>query len=327
MHIPKTQDFTISLNPTYRSLRHAPRALTGQGLDHTTIIIVIVAASVGGLFIVVLCWRIFSWLSSRSSSTPLPPRQPLVHHREHQLAAFSEHKNAIIPDVNSAVPIYCGSDVSLVPPTTDSPVNTPNDTSVLSHETGVAIDDNGTFHPFPTSPFFPPQLPPNASSSSLPLPLPSSMDHSFDSGVTSPNQPRRRPNVRPEPRPYSVASIGTSHTGMTGHSRSSVRGAPHSPHSNIQIVLPAPLSTNLHSRGASENLRGQRATIGNDMYSDVWRNSLADSWVSVGQKAIPEPKSMQRQSMHDSVEGLNRPTQRMYQFQFTLITLALNLVL
>ncbi|KAH9982260.1 hypothetical protein BGW80DRAFT_13835 [Lactifluus volemus] len=97
---------------------------------------------------------------------------------------------------------------------------------------------------------------------------------------------------------------------MTGRSRSSVRGAPHAPHSNIQVVLPAPLSSTLHSRGASENIRGQRATISNNMYSDVWRNSLADSWVSVGQRAIPEPKSMERQSVHDSMEGQNRSTRR-----------------
>jgi hypothetical protein len=317
MLIPKTQDFTTPSNLTYRSLRHVPRTLT-KSLGHTTIVIVIVAASVGCLLVVVLCWRIFSWLSSRSRRVPLPPRQPLVHHREHQLAAFSEHKNAVIPDIKPAVPIYCGSDVSLVPHTIDSPINTPNDTSILTHEMGAGIDDNpssshGTFHPFPTSPFFPPQLPPNASSSSLPLP--SSNDHSFDSGVTSPNQPRRRPNARSEPRPYSISSIGTSHTGMTGHSRSSVRGAPHSPHSNIQIVLPAPLSSNLYSCEATENLRGRRATIGNNMYSDVRRNSLADKWVSVGQKAIPEPKSMQRRSVHDSMEGRNRPTRRMYQLK------------
>jgi hypothetical protein len=321
MRIQKTQDFITPLSPTYRSLRHVPRALTSQSLGHTTFIIVIVAASVSGLLVVVWCYRIFSWLSSRSRSAPLPPRQPLVHHREHQLAAFSEHKNAVIPDVTSAVPtVYGGSVVSLVPPTIDSPVNTPNDASSFTHETGAGIDDNlpsshDTFPPFPTSPLFLQQLPPNASSSSLPLPFPSSIDHSFDSGVTSPNQPRRRPNALPEPRPYSVASNSTSHTGMTGRSRSSVRGAPHAPHSNIQVVLPAPLSSTLHSRGASENIRGQRATISNNMYSDVWRNSLADSWVSVGQRAIPEPKSMERQSVHDSMEGQNRSTRRMYQFK------------
>ncbi|KAI0249571.1 hypothetical protein BJV78DRAFT_668200 [Lactifluus subvellereus] len=96
MRITNTPDFITPLNTTYRSLRHFPRSSTRQGLNHTTIIIA-VSASVGSVLVAILCWRIFSHLSGRSRSAPLPPRQALVHQREHRLAAFSEHKNASIP--------------------------------------------------------------------------------------------------------------------------------------------------------------------------------------------------------------------------------------
>jgi hypothetical protein len=289
------QDFTIPFNATYRTLRHHPRASARQGLHHTTIIAVIVAASVGTLLVIILCWRIFSRLSSRVKRAPLPPRQPLVHHREHQLAAFSDYKNAVIipvPDVMSTAPIRYGSNASLIP------------------GTEASIDDNpfsshGSPLPPPTPPFFTPHLPPSASSTSLPL----SNHSSPSSRAASPNPSSKRPSARFDPRRCSVASVGTSLTSKTARSRSSVRCAPHAPHSNIQIVLPAPLASELYSRVASEDLHGQRTVLSDNTYRDSWGSSLADKWIPVGQHAMPGP--MQPRSRHDSMEGPSRLRRRM----------------
>jgi hypothetical protein len=322
MRITDSSDFPTPLNTTYRSLRHLPRAPTRKGLDHTTIVVLVVAASVGSLLVIILCWRIFSRLSSRSRSAPLPPRQPLVHHREHQLAAFSEYKN--VPDI----PIHCGSNVSLVPHTDEFPADIPNPASLSTHEMDGGINDNplssdGTPLSPPTPSFFTPHLPPSASSTSLL----SSNDHSqssLSSRATSPNPSSRRPNANREPRPYSVVSDGTSHTGMTARSRSSARCAPHAPHSNVQIVLPAPLAPDLYSRCASEDLRRQRSVVGDNTYRDSWRDSMADKWISVGQHAMPASKSIQRRSRHDSMEVPKRLMRRMY--AAALIASILNLV-
>ncbi|KAI0249570.1 hypothetical protein BJV78DRAFT_668252 [Lactifluus subvellereus] len=110
---------------------------------------------------------------------------------------------------------------------------------------------------------------------------------------------------------------------MTRRSRSSVRGAPHAPHSNVQIVLPAPLAPELYSRAAGED-KGQRISVSDNMYRDSWRDSLVDKWIPVGQHAMPEPKSEKRQSRHDSMEGLSQLTRRMY--AAASMTSVLNLV-
>lgn len=324
MRITHTPDFITPSNATYRSLRHFPRTATGQGLNHTTVITIAVSASVGGVLVAILCWRIFSRLSGRSRSVPLPPRQALVHQREHRLAAFSEHKNASIPltspDVRSSVPTYRGSNASLIPHANDSPANT---SSVHAYETDEDIQDNPPsphgppLYP-PTPPYVTPHLPTSASSTSL---LSSNDRSSLYSAATtpattfststSPNQSLRRPKARHEPRPFSMTSDGTSRTSITPRSRSSVRGAPHAPHSNLKIVLPAPLAPELYSRAAGEN-KGQRTVVRDDAYRDSWRDSLVDKWIPVGQHAMPEPKSEKRQSRHDSMEGPSQLTGRMY---------------
>jgi hypothetical protein len=274
--------FSTSPYPTHRSMRHFPRA-PSRGLDHTTLIIIIaISASVGGLILTVLIWRILSRLS-RPKSAPLPPRQSLVHHREVQLAAFTEYKDASVPQI-----LANGSYI---------------------HETDEATLDssNGVQLRPPSPQFFSSGTPPSRSSSSL---RSSNDDSAPSSGAATPptqfstsatpSQSSRRPMNRSGPRPRPLSTFSTS-------SRQSIRAAPHAPHSNVQIVLPAPLAPSLYEETASDSPLLQRTLTRNNTCSvrDSWRRSLADSWILVGQDCLPNTKPMERQYDHDSVE---RPT-------------------
>ena len=297
-----------------RSLRHYPRGTTGLRLRHTTVVIIAVSASVGGFLLVLVFWRILSRRSARSRSAPFPQRQALVHQRERQLVAFTEHQNAsvpkIIPDDDSRPPsVLCVG---------DSLGDTSNATSSSNPEVdgriGAALppsyEDN--LHP-PTPPFLTSHTPPNASSTSLPVShgrsTPSSDGTLPRTAISpSPNQSSKRVANRSgsHRRPVSMVSIGTSQTIMTVRSRPSIRAAPHARHSNIQIVLPAPLAPSLYERPASEEPRMHRPSMVEGTYTDSWRTSLVDTWISLGQHDVPEPEPMEGQCSHDSMERRSR---------------------
>ncbi len=316
MHLGNS-DFTLTPLPTPRSLRHFPRDVQSRGLRHSTVIIIVASASVGGLLLTILLWRILSRLF-RPKSAPLPPRQALVHQRELQLVAFTEHKNAsapqILTDDISSMHIYHGSDSALLPSNVgDLPPSTSN--LVSSYETDEATLDSsyGNQLHLPSPHFFPPRIPHSASSSSLPSSGDDSAPSSdaatpptpFSTSVSASQSSRRARNLSgQQPRPMSTVSIGTSHT---ARSRQGVRAAPHAPHSNVQIVLPAPLAPNLYDseQTASDRSRAQSMFARESTYSDSWRTSLVDTWISVGQHGLPDSEPMERQYSHDSTE---RPT-------------------
>ena len=315
MHLSISSDSPL---PSRRSLRHFPRGASGGSLPHTTIIIIAVSVSVGVLLLTVLIWRIFSRLL-RPRSAPLPPRQALVHQRELQLAAFTEfteHKNASVPNI-----LPDSSESALLPNVRDWSVNTSNRASSYTPETDDGAEVGLNLHP-PAPNFFPPRINHSTSSSTS---LPSSNDNSAPSSdITSPPTPpdpfstsisttqsfrRIKAHSAQRPRPSSMVSLGTSH--MTIRSRPSVRAAPHAPHSNVQIVLPAPLAPNLYERTTGEGPRVPSPFARHSTYSESWRRSLADTWISVGQNGFPEPEPSESQHSHESVEGRSRLTRSM----------------
>jgi len=237
-------------------------------------------------------------LSERSRRSPLPQRQVLGHQRVRQLVAFTEHQNASVPKIFA------------------------DDASSSNHEadegTGTTLPPSSAneLHP-PAPPFFSPPMTTSTSSTSLS----SSYDRSSppsdgtrpgtaNSLSKSPTLSVKRSDDRPElrPRPHSMASIGTSQT--TTRSRLSIRGAPHAPHNNIQIVLPAPLAPSLHRRPASAEPRLRRPFGVESMYTESWRSSMVDTWISVGQHGTPELEPIERQRSRDSMEQRSRLTRR-----------------
>jgi hypothetical protein len=276
MHLSNS-DFSTIPYPTHRSLRHFSRSAPSRGIDHTTLIIIIaVSVSVGGLLLTIIIWRFLS-RSLRPKSAPLPPRQSLVHLRELHIAAFTDYKDASAPQI-----LTNGSYIH------------------ETDETTLDSSDGDQLHP-PSPQFFSPRTPPSGSSSSL------RSDSPLSSGAATPPtqistseslgpSPRRTMNPSgPRPRPLSTFSTS---------SRQSVRAAPHAPHSNVQIILPAPLAPSIYEGTASDGSLLQATLTRNSTYSvqDSWRRSLADSWIPVGQ---PNSEPMERQYGHDSVE---RPT-------------------
>ena len=215
-------------------------------------------------------------------------------------------------DDQPSAPVRYSSNASLVPHVDKLSANNSYRVSVSTDDgtEGVSTSHVNPLHP-PTPQFSAPHSPHSASSSSLP----SSNEHLSDptslaatrSTSVSPSQSQRRPNPRSRPRPFSMVSNTTSHTGMTARSRSSMRGAPHAPHSNVQIVLPAPLALNLYPPVADEH--GRRSLVGDSAYSDSWRSSLADKWIAVGQQSDSEPKSVKQQRSHDSIQRRGRHAQ------------------
>ncbi|KAF7339861.1 hypothetical protein MVEN_01902900 [Mycena venus] len=93
--------------------------------------------------------------------------------------------------------------------------------------------------------------------------------------VSSSSRPHRRP------RPLSVGSNGSS-----AISRNTIRGVPHGPHSQVQIVLPAPLAFNNDRVSPHENSP---------------RFSVVDQWAPPAVRSeggTPIPKSQRRSSTH-----------------------------
>ena len=304
MPIPDPPTFHIA----HRSL-HSPRD-TRHGPQHATIIIIAVSASLGAILVTLLCLYFLSRWSRSHRSAPLPPRQDLVHEREQQLAAFTEHLNTSVPRIfldarPSALGARESSNASLIPHVDNLSPNNPYRVSFYDTDDGTEGQSHAHVNPLqPPTPRFSARHSSNSTSSTS---LPSSSDHLSEpttpavkrSSSSSPSQSQRRPNPRPRPRPFSVASNATSHTGITVRSRSSMRGAPHAPHVNVQIVLPAPLAPDLYPPAVDE--LGRRSLVPDTAYNDTWRSSLADKWISVGQQTNLDSKRLKRQRSHDSI--------------------------
>jgi hypothetical protein len=297
---------TPQISAQLRSLRLFSRDATSHGLRHTTIIIIAVAASVGSLLLGIIFWRIFIRLSARSA--PLPPRQPLVHQRERQLVAFTVHGDASVPK------IYAD----------DTSNDTSNATSSFQQEADERTEavlhpsSANQLHP-PTPPFFTPQGSTSGSSTSLRSSYGRSSPSSDGTNPRTADSPTMSPGLSVKrsagplgsrQRPHSMASIGTTQTIVTVRSRNSIRGPPHAPHNNIQIVLPAPLAPSLNQRPASAEPRLSRPGV-DSTYSDSWRSSLVDTWVSIGEHGTLEPEHIERQRSRDSMERRSRQTRSM----------------
>ena len=297
---------------------------SGSGLSTSTIIIIaVVAGSVVVLVFVLFAWRVLARWCRRSRSVPLPPVQDLAHHREQQLAAFTDRKlgrqstwadpSHLHPPVYSSHLLSAtGSSASLIRgspdftgsrgPTRENSWNVEDTVSAESSpyplSTEVLQPPNPSFLPAGPNPHY--SMSSVASTSSdvasdlnggLPA-SPSEMTHSVESSAyshprgASPARlrPPRTPRARPS-RPMSVvSSAGTLHSVQSSQSAGTVlRGAPHSIHSSVQIVLPAPLAPELYPHAhplADAGGGDRRSTLGG-----ADRRSVADPWVTARMSA------------------------------------------
>jgi len=197
-------------------------------LSKTLIIIIAVSGFVGCLVILFVFFR----YCRRAKSAPLPPIQPLAHHRE-------KESNYLLP-----------------PPTFRSGLGTDqqgdyNSDSLLlrtsrkpSFQTGSEGTPSSSDYSFST-----PAPHTNLASQSSPLTADDEQTPTTQQYISTSRQARSvsRGTRRPRSRVISVASTNTVFTQASPRPTSIIRGAPHSAFSNVQIVLPAPLAPHLQN--------------------------------------------------------------------------------
>ncbi|ESK98410.1 hypothetical protein Moror_160 [Moniliophthora roreri MCA 2997] len=238
-----------------------------------TAIIIAVCASVG-FVIVLISLRLLYRRLVRAKPAPLPPIQPLAHHRETHVSRLSL----------SPYKATAASHVSLVSkdrltPTADNSLPLPIP-SFHTHDSSLSLTSSDE----PSSPETPP--PPTLSSFST-------QSHA-SIATTTYHESRHSPN-RPRSRPDSYTSMAS--TTRTSHSIR--RGLPHDPQNQLQIVLPAPLASSFspYAAPAANSSRLSVHTPGMPQR----RLSFADGWAP---KAIRSERSYQRERARSSSESL-----------------------
>ncbi|KAJ6604403.1 hypothetical protein DFH09DRAFT_1122564 [Mycena vulgaris] len=242
---------------------------------HTTLIIAVVAGSVGGLLLVFVLYRVLR--RPAKAPVPLPPKQELARYRE---------QHAHVPE--SRPPTWHESRFLSAAPSAAS-----KSSLVAPWTVAEAAPFRLPMAPWPL-PLQLPHLPFDTSSTSLSTTEtdspPSSSPHLPSASVSSfshtPPRHPRSPSTSSRPhrrsRPLSVGSTSSRNS----------RGVPHSPHSQIQIVLPAPLAFS------------DRISI----HENSPRSSVVDQWapMAVRSEGNPMPKP-QRRSFSNSRPRPRRP--------------------
>jgi len=221
-------------------------------LSKILIIVIAVSGSVGCaiiFFFVLRCFR-------RPKPTPLPSIQPLAHHREKELVHIPHPRNPRNNVGLTQLGRY-GSDTSLLKPgfQTEESLGTPSS----SHHSSLVPSTNVTYQSSPLSTESHSDESPSITQQYVPTTRPSR-----STSRTRPRQPRSRIN--------SSVSTHSNSAHTSTRSPNTIRGAPHSTLSNVQIVLPTPLAPQLQNHMVTTP-----SAIGN--YEDpAERGGNADGW-------------------------------------------------
>ncbi|KAH9937500.1 uncharacterized protein B0H18DRAFT_199818 [Fomitopsis serialis] len=291
--------------PNVPQVRPRDGSSNGGGLSTSTVIIIaVVCGSVLILASVLFLWRCFVRLVHRKKSNPLPPVQLLAHQRGPHTTSLSERKTFYSSDADSTFGLtyktglaHTPSDGSLTPGGSVYPSrsNSANTEDGVSTETVSALGQ-----PLSVDTAMLPNLDVAGATSRDNLtqsPSTALSDaSSIHSHVTSSNghltARTPRPFPRSQSRPLSLASsTATMQTFQSTQSkRSVIRGAPHSRHSSIQIILPAPLAPESYPyEQLAMNAMGSRSSYffnsGQDDAS-VRGSVASDQWVQGGARSM-----------------------------------------
>lgn len=230
-----------------------------RGLSQENLIIVAVCASVGGAILAFFLVRTIRKLHRSANSNPLPPVQPLSHHREQLAQVDGRTRTLGATRLSVYHPSYTlspsGSKVSLI-----------GEQHLANNYSSPSSPTSNTY-----------QWPGLIVNSERPLPIPTlhdSLNSSSSLGSTkvelsahtlslrAGNLSAAPPSFR-RPRPLSMSSSHNTFVSRT--SRHSVQGMPHSRHGQIQIVLPTPL-----------------ALVPGNTVDGVDRRNVVDKWMLPG---------------------------------------------
>ncbi|KAJ6509284.1 hypothetical protein C8R47DRAFT_1191560 [Mycena vitilis] len=267
---------------------------------HTTLLVAAVAASVGGVLLLSLL--LFCLLRRPEKPAPLPPKQELARYREQQTLHVVSRPATWYDSSRLSAPSGTprGSNLSLLPPdsrgaspfrrqsslnTTESPSE---DISHLSHTVPMvpALQFDTSRTSLSTAETDPASWSPHPASAT-------------DSPLPPPRQSRSSSSGPSRPRPLSMGS--NSNSAMSRHSRHNIRGTPHGPLSQVEIIMPAPLAFN-----------NDRVSI----HDNSSRLSVVDQWApaavrSEGNHPIPRPqrRSFSGSELQRPMSGLAQPSQ------------------
>ncbi|KAJ7597256.1 hypothetical protein C8J56DRAFT_919621 [Mycena floridula] len=259
--------FLHHMGPTRRrasSNNNVRRASDPPSMSSQNIIIV-VACSVAGFFILAIIVYRFIRAIHSSKSAPLPQRQPLKLHTRYP------SRPGTIYDPGSAllsVPVLQKSRASFQS----------SSTSLLSKESQYLPSRDMKSQSSPVSLENDDSL--LSSTSSL------SPSSSQPFSARSSSHSRARSSVRS--RPMSMSSANST--------RTVIRGPPHSIHSSIQIVLPAPLAPSLYPSRHSSFIQSERSWATPRRTGDHRRassqSSLRSASTSPSRRSYPSPPTL-----------------------------------
>jgi len=262
----------------------------GHPLSSTTVTIIAVCCSVGGVMLGFVMWKLIRACGSKSA--PLPPIQPLAHHREQRLQESDKSNRAHTWNRDSTLQRQNPSHLFTSKDGIDAPFFLSRHSSFQAHEIDTLHTSPAEFAlPNPgfrsswgtkdSSPLGSIVAPDEFSLPPLTFPSPDcdSQSAPTDTSLVSVDGGQLNHRDKPNPRrrgsssrPLSAVSSRTSLS-----ARNTIRGSPHGPYSNIQIVLPAPLGSQLQPYPASSSRSSSRISSREDLSS---RNSYVDRWIA-----------------------------------------------
>ena len=251
-------------------------------LSNTLIIVIAVSGLVCCALILFLIFR----CCRRPKSAPLPPIQPLAHHRE------KEPNNLLHPHFprNGVGLGQLGryeSDTSLLKPS-----RKPSFQTEESHGTPSSSHHSSSVSPLPTNVTY--QSGPPLVGSHPDEPAAITQQYMSTTRLTrSASRTRLKP---PQPRATSSVSTHSISTHAPTRSPNTIHGAPHSSLSNVQIVLPTPLAPQLQNHIVTNSTFGS--------YEDlVGREGIADGWTTAPNRST----SLRSRSRQDLlIQGTSR---------------------
>ncbi|KIY65509.1 hypothetical protein CYLTODRAFT_492257 [Cylindrobasidium torrendii FP15055 ss-10] len=288
---------------------HYRRDDSHGGLSRQNIIIIAACGGVGGVILLGLLIHCIRRRMRAGKALPLPPPQPLAHQRERELSKFysSSRPGTMYSDAASLrVPPsrqlpHRASDASLLP---SSPSTISRHTSSMTgHDTAEDISLAGSplalsdsYLNLPPNPDFRSQSDENGSSSSLSSEAWQERASSSQTADLYAQRKARRSSMGS--RRQRTPSLTSASTSMSSASRLR-SGLPHAPYSNVQIVLPTPLS--LGNRPPTMQMQEQRPRS----YADgASRLSIVDQWVpGTARTEAPRPSEPR-------ASPLSQPAQR-----------------